>query len=183
MKRAFRFLIIGVIMVLSTGLFSGCATYNYFVEGFFGENNGKDTIKIALYEPLSGAYSDEAKAEIMGIELAHKLFPTVLDKKVELVYVDNGSDLNTDKSVLEDLVEKKPVLVLGSYGSAFSMLAAYSGTADHSATVEGVISIWNWMPHARGPTRSACTGQAGLAARIAPPSGRRCTSAPCHWKA
>lgn len=123
MKKAFRFLNIGVIMFLVAGLFSGCATYDNFVQGFFGDGKGEDTIRIALYEPLSGEYSDEARAEIMGIELANKLFPTVLDKKVELVYVDNGSDLNTAKSVLEDLVEKKPVLVLGSYGSAFSMLA------------------------------------------------------------
>lgn len=76
-----------------------------------------------MYEPISGEFSDEAAAEIRGIELANKLYPEVLGKKVELVYTDNGSDLNTAKTALENLVENKPAVVLGSYGSAFSMLA------------------------------------------------------------
>jgi branched-chain amino acid transport system substrate-binding protein len=110
-------------MLLCIGTLSGCTTYDNFVEGFFGDGTKQDTIKIALYEPISGEFSDEAAAEIKGIELAHKLFPEVLGKQVELVYVDNGSELNTAKTALENLVENKPTIVLGSYGSAFSMLA------------------------------------------------------------
>lgn len=123
MKRTFRFIGIGVTITLLAGLFSGCATYNNFIDGFFGDGEQEDTIRIALYEPFTGVYSDEAKAEINGVELANKLFPTVLGKRVELVRADNGSDLNTAKSALEDLVNRKPAMVLGSYGSAFSMLA------------------------------------------------------------
>jgi branched-chain amino acid transport system substrate-binding protein len=50
-------------------------------------------------------------------------FPGSSGQKVELVYADNGSDLNTAKTALENLVEIKPAVVLGSYGSAFYMLA------------------------------------------------------------
>lgn len=123
MIKKFKSTSICVIILLCIGTMSGCTTYDNFVEGFFGEKTSQDTIKIALYEPISGEFSDEAAAEIRGVELANKLFPEVLGKKVELVYADNGSDLNTAKTALENLVENKPAIVLGSYGSAFSMLA------------------------------------------------------------
>jgi len=123
MIKKFKSTVICVIILLCIGTLSGCTTYDNFVEGFFGDGTKQDTIKIALYQPISGEFSDEAAAEIKGIELANKLFPEVLGKEVELVYVDNGSDLNTAKTALENLVENKPAIVLGSYGSAFSMLA------------------------------------------------------------
>jgi branched-chain amino acid transport system substrate-binding protein len=123
MIKKFKSIIICVTILLCIGTLSGCTTYDNFKEGFFGDGSNQDTIKIALYEPISGEFSDEAAAEIRGIELANKLYPEVLGKKVELVYTDNGSDLNTAKTALENLVENKPAVVLGSYGSAFSMLA------------------------------------------------------------
>ena len=123
MIKKFKSTIICVIMIMCIGLLSGCATYDNFVNEFFGDGSDLDTIKIALYEPITGEFSDEAAAEIKGVELANKLFPEVLGKKVELVYADNGSDLNTAKTTLENLVKNKPAVVLGSYGSAFSMLA------------------------------------------------------------
>lgn len=123
MIKKFKSTAICVTILLCIGTLSGCTTYDNFIEGFFGDGTNQDTIKIALYEPISGEFSDEAAAEIKGVELAHKLFPTVLGKNVELVYADNGSDLNTAKTTLENLVKNKPAIVLGSYGSAFSMLA------------------------------------------------------------
>jgi branched-chain amino acid transport system substrate-binding protein len=123
MIKKFKTIAICVTIIMCVGTLSGCTTYDNFVEGFFGDGAEKDTIKIALYEPISGEFSDEAAAEIRGIELANKLFPEVLGKQVELVYADNGSDLNTAKTALENLAKNKPAVVLGSYGSAFSMLA------------------------------------------------------------
>jgi len=123
MFKKFKSIIIGVTILLCIPTLSGCATYDNFVNEFFGDGSKLDTIKIALYEPMTGEFSDEAAAEIRGIELANKLYPEVLGKKIELVYADNGSDLNTAKTTLENLVKNKPAVVLGSYGSAFSMLA------------------------------------------------------------
>lgn len=123
MLKKFKSTVICVTILLCIGTLSGCTTYDNFVEGFFGDDTKQDTIKIALYEPLSGEFSDEASAEIKGVELANKLFPEVLGKQVELVYADNGSELNTAKTALDNLIENKPAIVLGSYGSAFSMLA------------------------------------------------------------
>ena len=101
MIKKFKSTIICVIMIMCIGLLSGCATYDNFVNEFFGDGSDLDTIKIALYEPITGEFSDEAAAEIRGLELANKLFPEVLGKQVELVYTDNGSDLNTAKTALE----------------------------------------------------------------------------------
>lgn len=123
MIKKFKSTAICVTILLCIGTLSGCTTYDNFIEGFFGDGANQETVKIALYEPISGEFSDEASAEIKGIELAHNLFPTVLGKNVELVYADNGSDLNTAKTTLDNLVKNKPAVVLGSYGSAFSMLA------------------------------------------------------------
>jgi len=123
MIKKFKSTAICVIILLCIGTLSGCTTYDNFINGFFGDGSKQDTIKIALYEPISGEFSDEAAAEIKGVELANKLFPEVLGKTVELVYADNGSDLNTAKTTLDNLVKNKPAVVLGSYGSAFSMLA------------------------------------------------------------
>lgn len=123
MIKKFKSAVICVTILLCIGTLSSCTTYDNFIEGFFGDESNLDTIKIGIYEPISGEFSDEAAAEIKGIELANKLFPKVLGKKVELIYADNGSDLNTAKTALENLVEIKPAVVLGSYGSAFSMLA------------------------------------------------------------
>ncbi len=123
MSKKFKSILFCVTMILCIGTLSGCTTYDNFVEGFFGDGDDNNTVKIALYEPISGEYSQAASAEIKGIELANQLYPEVLGKKVELVYADNGSDLNTAKTTLGNLVQQKPSVVLGSYGSAFSMLA------------------------------------------------------------
>lgn len=112
-----------VALLLCAAGLAGCTTYDNFVESFFGGGNSSDTVKIALYEPISGGYSQAAAAEIEGVELAHKLFPQVLGKQVELTYADNGSDLNAAKTTIENLAQQKPAIVLGSYGNAFSMLA------------------------------------------------------------
>jgi len=122
-KSKLKFAVIGVTLFLCAAGLTGCTTYDNFVESFFGGSHDGDTVKIALYEPISGEYSQAASAEIEGVELAHQLFPQVLGKDVELVYADNGSDLNAAKTTIENLVQQKPAIVLGSYGNAFSMLA------------------------------------------------------------
>ena len=62
--------------------------------------------------------------EIRGIELAHKLFPEVLGKEVELVYADTQSSIYVAETAVADLIDKKPAVVLGSYGDAVSLVAS-----------------------------------------------------------
>ena len=51
-----------------------------------------DPIKIGVYMPLTGQNAFAGQLELEGIQLAHKITPTVLGRPVELVVVDNKSD-------------------------------------------------------------------------------------------
>ncbi len=81
------------------------------------------SIKIGIFEPLSGQYAADAEEELKGIELAHRLFPRVLAKQVELVYADNESDVNRAVSAAEELISQGCKVVIGSYGNILTMAA------------------------------------------------------------
>lgn len=104
--------------------FTGCESYNNFKNTFFDKSGEAKKIRIAVYEPMSGKDSEYAQAEIAGIEMAHSLFPKALDKDVELIYCNNMSDIYACDSVVTNLVQKKPAIVLGSYGSLYSLAAS-----------------------------------------------------------
>ena len=92
-----------------------------------GSTGGK-TVKIGVFEPASGDNGAGGKQEVLGIEYANSVAPTVdiggESYTVELVEVDNQS--STDKAVTaaQELVSKKVSVVLGSYGSGVSIAAA-----------------------------------------------------------
>jgi branched-chain amino acid transport system substrate-binding protein len=82
----------------------------------------EDVIKIGVYEPLTGTNAAGGQMTLEGIELANKLYPEVLGKKVELVTVDNKSEKQEAANAVERLVSKENVnLIIGSYGSSLSM--------------------------------------------------------------
>ncbi len=110
-------------LIITVGL-AGCTTFNNFKETFLAQDKSNDlTIQVGVYEPQTGTDSEGAKDEIKGIELAHEVYPTIGGKIVELVYSDNTSDIDAAKTAIEDLVAKKPNIILGSYGSVYSMVA------------------------------------------------------------
>ena len=110
--------------VLTVTMLTGCTTFNNFKEAFLQQKKSSDvTIQIGIYEPMSGADSDVAKAEIKGIELAHEVYPNIGGKIVELVYSDNSSDIDAAETAINNLISKKPDVILGSYGSVYSMIA------------------------------------------------------------
>lgn len=110
--------------VLTVTMLTGCTTFNNFKEAFLQQKKSSDvTIQIGIYEPMSGADSDAAKAEIKGIELAHEVYPNIGGKIVELVYSDNSSDIDAAETAINNLISKKPDVILGSYGSVYSMIA------------------------------------------------------------
>ena len=83
-----------------------------------------DTIKIGVFEPMTGANAAGGALEVEGVKLANKLYPEVLGKKIELVVVDNKSDKVEAASAASRLVEKeKVVAIIGSWGSSLSMAA------------------------------------------------------------
>lgn len=83
-----------------------------------------DTIKIGIFEPMTGANAAGGAMEVEGVKLANELYPDVLGKKIELVVVDNKSDKVEAANAATRLVEQEKVVsIIGSWGSSLSMAA------------------------------------------------------------
>lgn len=93
-----------------------------------GGSSGDKVIKIGVYEPSSGANGAGGKKEVLGIEYANSVVPTVTiggeEYKVQLEIVDNQSENDKGVSAAQQLVSAGVSIVLGSYGSGVSMAAA-----------------------------------------------------------
>ena len=85
----------------------------------------EDTVKIGVFEPSSGDNGAGGRQEVLGIEYANKLKPTVeiggKTYNVELVVVDNQSASDKAVTASQSLVSDGVSIVLGSYGSGVSM--------------------------------------------------------------
>lgn len=121
-KHFKKLLCIAAAMVML--VLTGCTTFDSFRTEFItGDDGSSKIVKIGVFEPTSGEDKNKAALEIEGIELAHSLYPTVDGKKVELIYSDNRSDIYAAETAIQDLLLKKPVAILGSYGNANSLVA------------------------------------------------------------
>ena len=103
--------IIALALVLALSLMAACAM--------------AETVKIGVFEPASGDNGAGGKQEVIGIEYANSLVPTVevggKTYDVELVIVDNQSATDKAVSAAQELVDAGVSIVLGSYGSGVSM--------------------------------------------------------------
>lgn len=83
------------------------------------------TIRIGIFEPLTGEDSAGGKKELLGIRFAHEKFPSVkVGKKtyeIELVEVDNESDASSAADLAQALIDEKVAVVIGSYSSSITM--------------------------------------------------------------
>lgn len=75
-----------------------------------------------MFEPTSGQNGAGGKKEILGIQYANSLYPTVTiggeEYKIELTYADNQSDSSKAPTAAQQLVSKGVTAVLGTYGSS-----------------------------------------------------------------
>lgn len=125
MRKRRKAAIVMILALAVSTLAGGCTTFDNFKEAFFSEKGAaSDMVRIGVLEPQTGNDSSKGELEIRGIELAHKLFPEVLGKEVELVYADTQSSIYVAESAVTDLIDKKPAAVLGSYGEAVSLVAS-----------------------------------------------------------
>lgn len=89
--------------------------------------SGEKVIKIGIFEPQSGQNAAGGKKEILGIEYAHELFPTVdingETYNIELVYADNASDAAKAPTAAQLLISKDVSVVIGTYGSGCAIAA------------------------------------------------------------
>jgi len=108
--------------MMTSLLFTGCDTYDNFLAEFFQKGTKEAvTVKIGVFEPLTGADAEAASEEIKGIELAHDIYSEVLGFPVELVYADNQSNVDAAIVAAQELVNKDVAIVLGSYKSVLSL--------------------------------------------------------------
>ncbi len=87
-----------------------------------GSTQEENTIRIGVFQPLTGAAAAGGNVTLQGIQLANQLFPEVLGKKVELVVIDNKSDRQEAANVVTRLIQEEKVkAIIGSYGSSLSI--------------------------------------------------------------
>lgn len=136
-KTSKKLIAITMCLSLAIGL-CGCTTYTNFKNAFFGDDSvaKERTIKIGVFEPTTGEHKAEGIEEVMGIELAHELYPAVIGKNVELVYGDNKSNLETAETVIQELISaNSPSVILGSYGETMTLIA---GKYAKSSNIPGI---------------------------------------------
>ena len=89
--------------------------------------DGDKVIKIGVFEPTSGQNAAGGKKEILGIEYAHSLYPTVeidgVEYAIELVYADNASSADKAPTAAQLLISQDVSVVLGTYGSGCAIAA------------------------------------------------------------
>ena len=87
-----------------------------------------DTVKIGVYEPASGDNGAGGKQEVLGMQYANSITPTVeiggTEYDVVLDTVDNESSNDKGPSAASKLVSDGVSVVLGSYGSGVSIAAS-----------------------------------------------------------
>ena len=105
--------------------------------GCGGAASNEKVVKIGVFEPQSGDNGAGGKQEVLGMQYANSLTPTVQiggeEYKVELVYADNASSNDKAPTAAQTLISNGVSVVLGSYGSGVSIAAgdtfASSGVA------------------------------------------------------
>lgn len=122
MRKHKKISFIMILIMITSVLFTGCDTYDNFLAEFFQKGPKNNiTVKVGVFEPLTGEYAETAEEEIKGIELAHEIYPDVLGYPVELVYADNQSDVDAAAVAAQELINQEVAIVLGSHKSVLSL--------------------------------------------------------------
>lgn len=104
-------------------------------------NSSANVIKIGVFEPQSGDNGPGGKQEVLGIQYANSIRPSVTingtEYAVELDIQDNQSSTDKAVSAAQQLIADKCAVVLGSYGSGVS-IAAGSYFKDASVPAIGI---------------------------------------------
>ena len=92
-----------------------------------GDVSGDKVVKIGIFEPTSGQNGAGGKKEILGIEYANTIKPTVTingeEYTVQLITADNASDASKAPTAAQTLISQGVSVVIGTYGSACAIAA------------------------------------------------------------
>jgi branched-chain amino acid transport system substrate-binding protein len=79
-----------------------------------GAEKPEPAVRIGVYLPMTGPLAAQGQAEYAGIEIAHKMRPTVLGRNVELFLVDTAREgVGTDGAVTRLIKEEKVHALIG----------------------------------------------------------------------
>ena len=113
---------LALVMVLSLAACGGSKSDS---QGAQSGESGNKVVKIGVFEPQTGDNGAGGKQEILGMQYANYVQPTVeiggetYDVKLEIV--DNRTSAENGPSAAAELVNRDVSIVLGSYGSGVSM--------------------------------------------------------------
>ena len=83
-----------------------------------GGSTDGDTVKVGIFEPTSGQNGAGGKKEILGIEYANSIKPTVTingkEYKVQLITADNASEQSKAPAAAQTLISKGVSVVIGT---------------------------------------------------------------------
>ena len=114
--------VLALVMVLSLAACGGSKSDS---QGAQSGESGNKVVKIGVFEPQTGDNGAGGKQEILGMQYANYVQPTVeiggetYDVKLEIV--DNRTSAENGPSAAAELVNRDVSVVLGSYGSGVSM--------------------------------------------------------------
>ena len=126
-----RVLAIALVTALVGSMLAGCGSKGS--EGGAGTEapaaaDGAKVVKIGVYEPASGDNGAGGKQEVLGMQYANHVTPTVEiggeEYTVQLEIVDNESSNDKGPSAASTLVSAGVSIALGSYGSGVSIAAS-----------------------------------------------------------
>ncbi|MDD3346552.1 ABC transporter substrate-binding protein [Oscillibacter sp.] len=122
MKKLSAFLLTLAMML---GALTGCGGNQSGSSGSAPADSGNKTVRIGIYEPQTGDNGAGGKQEILGMQYANTVQPTVeiggetYDVRLEIV--DNRTTPENGPSAAAELVNRDVSVVLGSYGSGVSI--------------------------------------------------------------
>ena len=114
--------VLALVMVLSLAACGGSKSDSQSAQS---GSSGNKIVKIGVFEPQTGDNGAGGKQEILGMQYANYVQPTVeiggetYDVKLEIV--DNRTSAENGPSAAAELVNRDVSIVLGSYGSGVSM--------------------------------------------------------------
>ena len=122
MKKFFA-LMLSLAMIV--GLLAGCGSSGESSGSSQQAASGDKVVKIGVFEPQTGDNGGGGKKEILGMQYANTVQPTVdiggETYQVQLEIVDNRTTAENGPSAASELVNRNVSVVLGSYGSGVSM--------------------------------------------------------------